>query len=53
MAQFTSYLRGVLCKKLLIFPHINGPNVTSRYVKHLLFQWLEYLNKKQTQCLQT
>ena len=53
MAQFTSYLRGVLCKTLLIFPRINVPNVTSRSVKHFLFQQLAYLNKKQTQYLET
>ena len=53
MAQVTSYLTGVLCETLPIFPRINGPNVTSRYVKHLLFQRLANLNKKQTQCLQT
>ena len=53
MAQFTSYLRAVLCKTLLIFPPINVRNVTSRSVKHFLFQQLAYLNKKQTQCLQT
>ena len=26
MTQFTSYLRRVLCKTLLIFPRINGPS---------------------------
>ena len=28
MVQFVSYLRRVLCKTRLIFPQINGPNVT-------------------------
>ena len=28
MVQFASYLRRVLCKTRLIFPRINGPNVT-------------------------
>ena len=28
MVQFASYLRGALCKTRLIFPRINGPNVT-------------------------
>ena len=27
MVQFASYLRRVLCKMRLIFPHINGPIV--------------------------
>ena len=27
--KFASYLRRVLCKTRLIFPHINGPNVTT------------------------
>ena len=26
--QFASYLRRVLCKTRLIFPRINGPNIT-------------------------
>ena len=35
--KFASYLRRVLCKTRLIFPRINGPNVT------LLFRaWLWY-----------
>ena len=27
MVRFASYLRNVLCKKRLIFPRINGPNM--------------------------
>ena len=28
MVQFASYLRPVLCKTRLIFPRINGPNLS-------------------------
>ena len=30
--KFTSYLRRVLCKTRLIFPRINGPNVSFPFV---------------------
>ena len=34
--KFASYLRRVLCKTRLIFPRINGPNVTNVYeINHL------------------
>ena len=34
--KFASYLRRILCKTRLIFPRINGPNVTSgRSIKPL------------------
>ena len=32
MVQFASYLRRVLCKTCLIFPRINGPNVSLSFV---------------------
>ena len=30
MVQFASYLRRVLCKTRLIFPRINGPNISNK-----------------------
>ena len=30
MVQFASYLRRVLCKTRLIFPRINGPNMSNK-----------------------
>ena len=32
MVQFESYLRRVLCKTLLIFPRIYGPNMSVLYI---------------------
>ena len=55
MVQFASYLRGALCKTCLIFPRINGSNVSARRIKLEIRKSQDLANDltlaKKTKCL--